>query len=264
MMNVLLNLISLCNSLPKNSTYRSVASAILENLRKISSASIYDAMEITTASRSTISRMIKRMGYDHYSEFRHELHRTVSQYGYYNWGLALNGKEESLDYAKLAASQLQESAEIIQQTFHNDFLLEVAQCLHSANRISIYDFPSTTAYFLIQNLSMDGKQTRQYSLYPDMEEDIPELSKDSVVISYPIHTPDMMDMTPIYRKIRERGAVLILGTDAASDYRKYGDIFLFPANYEGKYPLARRHAFEMFYILVSEVYRKEYLMDLEK
>ena len=258
-MNVLMNLISLCHNLPINSTYRSVAESILDNLSLMQNASIYDAMEITASSRSTITRMLKLMGYDTYTEFRHQLRSAVDQYTYYNWSLPVTPQTRQEEIAGLAADQLRESAGLVEESFTPELLGQVAGLIREADKVRFYDFPSTCTYFLIQNLAMDRKQTRQYSLLPDMEKDAAGLNDRSVVISYPVTAPDMMDMSPVYEKVREKGAKLILGSDRSNRYEKYGTVFLFPDGRELRYPMARRHAMEMFYLILSEFYRKTYL-----
>ncbi len=258
-MNVVMNLISLCNSLPASSTYRAVAESILDNLSLLPDASIYDVMEFTAASRSTIMRMIKLMGYDTYTEFRYRLRAAVNQYFHYNWSLPITPQTDRGEIVGIAADQLRESAEIVEHVFTWELLNQVAGLLHEATQVRFYDFPSTSSYFLIQNLAMDRKQVRQYSLYPDMERDAKQMTGQSVLIAYPIDETDMMDMSPIYEEAKRRKATIILGCDQNSRYHKYGTLFLLENMSGIKHPMARRHVMEMFYLMVSEFYRKTYL-----
>lgn len=69
--NVLQNLIELYNHLSWDSTYRDVVRGILMNLQEAADASIYELAELTNSSRTTIWRMLKLLGYDNYSAFRH-------------------------------------------------------------------------------------------------------------------------------------------------------------------------------------------------
>lgn len=258
--NILMNLISLYHNLPSNSTYRTVAERILANLPRMRNASIYEAEEITASSRSTISRMIRLMGYDTYTEFRHQLSSALDAYSYYNWSLPVTPQTTPEEITSLAGEQLRQSAALVEKSFTPELMEKVAGALHRAERVRFYDLPSTSSYFLVENLAMDRKQTRQYSLYPDMLRDAEELDENSVVISYPVVTPDMMDLTPVYTAARNNGALLILGCDRDNHYCRQGDIFLFPQG-TGRlpFPMARRHAMEMFYLVLSEFYRKTYL-----
>ena len=77
-MNVLQNLVELYNHLPMDSTYREVAKGILTHLEEVADATIYDVAELTCSSRTTVWRMIQKMGYGSYSEFRHALKQSVS------------------------------------------------------------------------------------------------------------------------------------------------------------------------------------------
>jgi len=258
-LNVIQNLINLCLNLPKNSTYRNVAEGILDNLWLMPKASIYDVVEITNSSRSTVSRMVKLMGYDTFSEFHHQLRDAVTKYNYYNWGLPISNSTKATDLPYMAAGQLRKAADIVEQQFGHDLLQQTAELLHRADKVRLYDLPSTNSYFLVQNLAMAGKQVRQSCLYPDMQEDLPILTDRSVVIFYPLDMPDMMDFEPIYQGVKEKGAAIILGADSSSRFEKYGDIILFSQRNSADYPMASRHAMEMFYLLISEFYRKTYL-----
>ena len=61
-MNVLQNLMELYNQLPADSTYRVVAKGILENLSAAAEGTIYDVAELTDSSRTTVWRMVQKMG----------------------------------------------------------------------------------------------------------------------------------------------------------------------------------------------------------
>ncbi|MCF0132326.1 MAG: MurR/RpiR family transcriptional regulator [Bacteroidaceae bacterium] len=83
-MNVLQNLTEIYNTLPCDSTYREVAKGILDNLGRMEEVTIYEIAEMTNSSRTTVWRLVQKMGYKSFSDFRFSLQAAVSQYGYYN------------------------------------------------------------------------------------------------------------------------------------------------------------------------------------
>ena len=66
-MNVLQNLTELYNHLSFDSTYRNVCKGILENMEEAANGAIYEIAELTNSSRTTIWRMVQKMGYSNFS-----------------------------------------------------------------------------------------------------------------------------------------------------------------------------------------------------
>lgn len=258
-MNVFINLISLYNHLPVSSTYRAVIQGILENLDQMKNATIFDVAEITAASRATVWRMVKLMGYRSYREFHHELQKVLSQYSYYNWGLSQRKPDPGQSISGMAVEMLQESAILVSNLFSGTLPEQIAAILHSADRVSFYDLPDSSTYFLVQNLAMAGKRIGQFNLFPEMLNDTDSLTADSVIFSAPLEFPDMLDMSPIFARAKAQGATVVLGTDMQSKYKQYGDIFLFPTDLHLKYPAAKKQAYHTLFVIVSDIFRQRYM-----
>ena len=258
-MNVLMNLISLYNHLPLDSTYRAVIKGILNNLNAMADATIFDVAEITASSRTTIWRMLKMIGYESYSEFHHELKKIITQYSYYNWGLPITKSSNSEDIISMAPLLLEESSWLLKNYISEATLTQIVELLHHSTHVSFYDFPSTSTYFLIQNLAMTGKDVGVFNLWPEMMSDTHYLTSDSIVFAYPIVAQDMKDLTPIFRLVKEKGAILVLGSLNNTHYGDFADYLLFPSNLSLTFPLSIRYAFEMLLVMISELYRKRFI-----
>ena len=258
-MNVFMNLISLYNQLPPDSTYRAVIREIFSHMDDMADATIFDVAEMTAASRTTIWRMLKMAGYHSYSEFHHELSKIITQYSYYNWGLPTSGTSDAGEILHMAPQLLNESAGLLEKYITEELLENIAELLNQAERISLYDFPSTSAYFLIQNLVMSGKNVGSFQLWPKMMEDAKSLCANSVVFAYPLESQDMKDMSPVFQTVKDSGATLILGSVSGRHYSAFADILLFPGKPSLSYPFAVRYAFEMFLVMVSELFRNTYM-----
>ena len=143
-MNVLQNLTQLYNQLPSDSTYKDVAGKILTNLEEVSNATIYDAAELTNASRTTLWRLVQKMGYENYSDFRHALKQAVSQYTYYNRILL---PEQCTDADTIMSSCLHQTKlvrSLIEKNIKSDMLVELAQIRILFSLSDLYDcfFPA--------------------------------------------------------------------------------------------------------------------------
>lgn len=259
-MNVLMNLISLYNHLLMDSTYRSVIKEILNHLESMADATIFDVAEITASSRTTIWRMIKMLGYDSYSEFHHELKKIITQYSYYNWSLPVSKESNNKEVIHMASELLAESGKLVKEFISEQLLIQIVEHLYKADHISFYDFPSTSVYFLIQNLAMSGKSAGVFNLWPEMLADAKYLTCNSVVFAYPIEAQDMKDLTPVLKLVKKNKATLILGSLSNNRYGSYADYSLFPSKLSLTYPLSIRYAFEMLLMMISELYRIKYIL----
>ena len=77
-MNVLQSLTELYNHLSLDSTYRNVCKGILENLDEAANGTVYDIAELTNSSRTTVWRMVQKLGYKNFTDFYTYIYDTIS------------------------------------------------------------------------------------------------------------------------------------------------------------------------------------------
>ena len=256
-MNVLQNLTELYNTLPLDSTYRDVAKGILENLSKMRDVTIYDIAEITNSSRTTVWRMVQKMGYKTFSDFRHALQAAVTQYTYYNRMLPTEAVCDPETILRAVTGQMQEAMEVLDQCVTPALLAELAEQLHMAHKIRFYTpFRLMFQSALQQNLSMDGKDTASFTLLPDMLEDAQELDEHSILFISTIEFAETMDVQEVFQHAFERGAVIWFAGDSHTRYRRYADRMLLDS---GASPFSWLTALEATMLALSEQYRKMYI-----
>ena len=85
-MNVLQNLLNYYNSLPASGTNRYIVGRMLVNLRELGRMSLEEVATLVSASRTTVWRIVKQMGYADYRAFSYELNQAVDKYSLYNRG----------------------------------------------------------------------------------------------------------------------------------------------------------------------------------
>ena len=226
-MNVLQNLTELYNHLSFDSTYRNVCKGILENMEEAANGTIYEIAELTNSSRTTIWRMVQKMGYSNFSEFHHELKRAVKQYTYYNRILPKNEGETP-------------------QEIKEKFMSQVMQ-----------PYKDSSILALQQNLSMDGKQTGYYCLFPDMLEDSLTLDEHSIVFTNMIDHLETMDMTQVFENIKRQKARVYGSMAGKSRYQIYFDQILFSSK-EGNV-VEGVLTFQMYFFILNEIYRMKYI-----
>lgn len=258
-MNILQNLLELYNHLSPDSTYRTVAKGILENLDKMQNVTIYDIAEITNSSRTTVWRMVQKMGYQNFSEFRHALQNAVSQYTYYNRMIPMkycSDPDQILRHIKL---QLNNAGQILEKSCSSELIFDLTEELYEAEKIRFYlPFQLPFVYSLQQNLAKTGKDTAYCVLLPDILEDAETLNERSIVFISTIEYAETLDMHSVFKKAAEKSAKIWLAGDVSTQYRRFADRILLD---EEAGPVSWLTAFEGFFLALSEHYRYRYIDD---
>ncbi|MDE7310580.1 MAG: MurR/RpiR family transcriptional regulator [Eubacterium sp.] len=254
-MNVFQNLVELYNHLSFESTYRNVCKGILENLKDASEGTVYDIAELTNSSRTTVWRMVQKMGYQNFSDFHHELKRAVKQYTYYNRLLPVE-QCHSADLVKEALlQQTMQAYEEMRDEVDTDEVEQIAEELFHAERTVFYTPHKCSAVLsLQQNLAMSGRETAYYCLFPDMLEDSRHLTDKSIVIVNMIEHAETMDMEPVFESMKMQQAKIYGISDK---YEKYLDRKLFTS--DTKRVVRGVMLFDMYILMLSEVYRMKYI-----
>lgn len=260
-MNVLQNLMELYNQLPLDSTYRVVVRGILENMDAAADATIYDIAELTDSSRTTVWRMVQKMGYKNYSDFRYALKSAVSQYTYYNRVIPAQKATDPMTIFHECAYQLKTAAKLFEKNFVQKDILDIAQKIHDVKHVRFYLYSRSYAvYSFQQNLSMDGKDTGYCCLLPDMEQDVKTLDESSVLFINSIEFSETMDLSAVFSAARKQGCHIILANMGKSRYESMADCVLFKSvDFSDSMGVASNTIFETYIIMLSEIYRRNYL-----
>ncbi|MGI6056134.1 MAG: MurR/RpiR family transcriptional regulator [Bilifractor sp.] len=258
-MNVLQNLIGLYDHLMPDSTYRSVIKNILTHLPEAAESNIYELADLTDSSRTTIRRMLSMLGYENYQDFHYELRQAVHHYPYYNRLMDTSRLDDGGSFIRKVSEQLEATRTLIQDTFQEDALTALARQIREADKVCFF-FPYHTAAInsFQQNLAMTGVETCVAELPPEIMLYADTLTSRSMVFSQTIEHAETMDMTPVFRKIRQSGAYVILLSSRESQYAEYVDQQLFQG-FDIPSALGSVLLSETFILTLSEIYRRLYL-----
>ena len=258
-MNVLQNLIGLYDHLMPDSTYRSVIKNILTHLPEAAESNIYELADLTDSSRTTIRRMLSMLGYKNYQDFHYELRQAVHHYPYYNRLMDTSRLDDGGSFIRKVSEQLEATHALIQDTFQEDALTALARQIREADKVCFF-FPYHTAAInsFQQNLAMTGVETCVAELPPEIMLYADTLTSRSVVFSQTIEHAETMDMTPVFRKIRQSGAYVILLSSRESQYAEFVDQQLFQG-LDIPSALGSVLLSETFILTLSEIYRRLYL-----
>ena len=254
-MNVLQNLVELYNHLSFDSTYRNVCKGILENLKDASEGTIYDIAALTNASRTTVWRMVQKMGYQNFSDFHYELKRAVKQYTYYNRLLPLEQCKSAELIKEALLRQTMQAYEELKDEVDADEVEQIAEELFYADKTAFYTpYKCSAVLSLQQNMAMNGRETAYCCLFPDMLEDSRHLTDKSIVIVNMIEHAETIDMKPVFETIKTQKAKIYGISDK---YEKYLDRKLFGS--DTKRVVRGVMLFERYILMLCEVYRMKYI-----
>ena len=256
-MNVLQNLTELYNSQDIDSIYRELALKILGNLDQMRRVTIYDIAELTNSSRTTVWRLVQKLGYDSFSDFRYALQSASSQYVYYNRMMEQTKVLSGKDLIQGLSGQLSDVNEMITQKISADEIDELTDEISDASKVHFYlPFRTSFIYSFQQNLWIDGKDSEYQCLIPNMLESTRYLNESSIVLINSIEHAETQDMTKVFETIKEKGSTVWLTGNAPSRYTDYADRLLLVTKAK---PAVWLIAFECFILALSERYRGKFI-----
>ena len=230
---------------------------ILRNLDQMKRVTIYDVAELTNSSRTTVWRMLQKLGYPSFSDFKFALQSAASQYVYYN---RMIDRRKNVSTAGLIGEmerQLATAGEIYKACVSEELVEELTELIFYASRVYFFmPFRTASIYSFQQNLWKSGKDTCYDCLVPDMLEAAEQLDDRSIVIMSTIEYTETIDLTEVFEKIKQTGSVIWLAGETSSRYAGYVDrqIMMLEAK-----PASWLLAFECLIITLSECYRGKYI-----
>lgn len=255
-MNILQNLIEMYNHLPPDSTYREVLRLILINLREAADATVYDLAELTCSSRTTISRLLDKLGYGSYAEFHEALRQAVRNYTYYN--RMLPRLPDSADLLQEIHRQADSAAMLDSGDLTEASLREMAGILHAARQVFFYTPASRSVTSLQQNLAMAGIDTLSMMILPEMLQSAEKADQESILFCRTIEHAETQDLTALFEAFRAKGTVVYMFGNGNTRYADYVDRFLLKdCSAEGVIGMLLSD--ELYFYALSETFRRIYL-----
>ena len=260
-MNVLQNLIELYNHLPSDSTYRDVVKGILLHLEEAADASIYDLAEMTSSSRTTIWRMLKKLGYENYADFRRALKVAVGKYTFYNRIFPKKAVRSDETFIAHVSQEMTCAASYLAKDFSAHPLKELAERISGKKQVYFY-FPyrSSAIHSFQQNLAFAGIETCAVCLLPEMMENALMTGPDTLVFCSVIEHAETMDITPLFELLHKRKAEVALFAAEDSFYADCADLLLCSNKEEEEGAvLSGILRVDLYLYALSEVFRRDYL-----
>ena len=256
-MNVLQNLTELYNSQDIDSVYRDLALKILGNLDQMRRVTIYDIADLTNSSRTTVWRLVQKLGYESFSDFRYALQSAASQYVYYNRMIEQRKTTSGAALLNGLSRQLSDTNKLLSQSVTAEEIDELTDEIANASKVHFYlPFRTSFVYSFQQNLWIDRKNSEYQCLLPQMLSSTRYLDDSSIVLTSTIEYAETLDMTRVFETIKEKGSTIWLSGNTESRYADYADRQLLVSKAP---PAVWIIAFELFILALSERYRSKFI-----
>jgi DNA-binding MurR/RpiR family transcriptional regulator len=258
LMNILNNLFSLYNNTEEDNIYHIAIKNLLKHIDKVENCTIYDLAEICSVSKSTIGRLIQKLGYSNLSEFRRDIKQIHQKYTYFNRILPAEMLQSDETIVLSYIENMRNILTDLEKNLNIAALSKIVDAMHEANTIKFYTGGKVFAEIALQiNLTIDNKETLALSRYAEQLEDVKTLNSSCFVFITGFDMPNTVDMLPIFKDAHDRGARIVLLTDTSkSQYDKYSE---FTIVLKGLPTMMRSYGSLMQLDILSELYRKKYI-----
>ncbi len=173
-----------------------------QNMDKIADYSIDEIAALCNTNAMSISRLVRKIGYHNFNEFRLAAKETVDQYYYLNRNIPLN----EIDPQKPAESFLDHMEKVISGLRRSrvfEQIDDVCLLLHGAKDVHYFGPPFQSLYIimLLNTLMMDKKEIFYFTSPENIKADLDSLGKHSVVFLEP---NTLTTETELCRKVLEK------------------------------------------------------------
>ncbi len=257
-MDALDNLLELYNMNMTDKAEKVIAGWLLQHLEELKGATIYDIAEATGASRASVWRMVRSMGYSSFPEFLRELQSVVSRYSYHKRLLSSQNENSPELLRHVLADRLSCEAEMFRENLDLAYAKRIVDAVNEAQRVRFYVMTTCLPNRIFQeNLAMMGKQTRVLSLMPEIMQDMETLGGDSFVFTNLLENIATLQMQPFFAGLRERGCKVVFFGTLDNRYADYVDFNM--QDLFGGHPDHRQVYPENCLRFLAELYRIEYV-----
>ncbi len=186
-MNILFNrLLTILNNEDLQSTNYHIATKFLENIRNLQSMSINEASSICNVSKSTVSKFVREIGFEDYTDFKLTAIaiEQESKYGLDNSITATEYLEEA--GINLYIDTLKEDIELLKKTIDMDKIDELAKELVKYKKVAAFGniYSETAAIDLQYKLAYMKKVVYTNINDIDQDEYIKQAGEDTLIIIF--------------------------------------------------------------------------------
>jgi len=227
-MNLFANLCALYDTTAAEDPHHLAVGCLLRNLGQIGDASVYELADLCHVSKSTMERLVRRLGYRNLPTFRADVASIATKYTYYN--RILPASPACSDEETVAAYVAEHRATLDAIALDADLpeIRRIVDAMRVASRVVFYTMGRSFAEKSLQfSLTIAGKDAQVFDLYVDQLADAGRLDPSCLAFIETFDTQNAYDMEPVFEEAKGHGARIVLVTmNPASQYAQYADFRL--------------------------------------
>lgn len=180
-------LINLRNDSENDSTEAHIAETLLEHINDINEMSIDQVAELCDISKSTLSKFVKKIGFEDYKEFRDLARNERRRSGYY-------GYEDKLPMGRFLVKEgwdryvkiLEQDLKCFAQKIDRLQLRKLAQAIYTQKQVAAFGsvYSQTVAIDFMYRLAEEGKYIRTYTYDTKQEKYLKNMDTETLVIIF--------------------------------------------------------------------------------
>ena len=250
-------LVEYYNKSNEQNVFHDVVEHILMNLHKIKKVTIYDLADMCYSSPSTISRLVKKLEFKDYADFRSKISYQLENYRYMNRNMRAINLQEEQDSVDLYFNFLQNNISALRDMVKYEDIKKISDYFFKAEKIFFYSYPAVNAESIQKSLIVSGKKAYLYQTILLQKESLEQIEKKTIIFAI---IPDLLEMAPtrnILKKAKERGAVIItICSGKRNDYAKCSDVQI---SFEGTKTSMDLYLFMILVNIIQYDYSNRYL-----
>lgn len=258
-MDSIFRLLYYSEQFPKNTAMNHTMLMLCHHLEEVPHLAIDEIAELCSTNPMMLSRIVRKLGYQNFSEFRLAARDTVSQSRYLNRNIPM----DFVDQDSPAESFLQYMEYMISLLRSDEVTVRieaVCDALHGAKKVHFYGPPYFSIYMvmLLHDLISDGKEVHPYTTKESILLDMSSISADSLVFVVPNDLAvDVAFTRKIMEDVEQKGGRLVLHTEAGNSLLGFtkGPNLTYPGDHTASASMVSSFVLNM----LTMTYRNKYL-----
>ena len=258
-MDSIFRLLYYSEQFPKNTAMNHTMLTLCHHLEQIPDLTIDEIAGLCSTNPMMLSRMVRKLGYQNFAEFRLAARDTISQSRYQNRNIPMDFVDPDSP-AESFLQYMERTISLLRSEKTMDQIDAVCEALHQAKKVHFYGPPNFSIYMLmlLHDLISDGKEIHPYTAKESILLDMSSVSEHSVVFVVPNDLAiDISLSRTIMEDVERKGGRLVLHTEAGNPLLGFtkGPNLTYPGDHTAATTMAGTFVLNM----LTMTYRNRYL-----
>ena len=240
--------------------YHQVVANILKNIHQVKSATIYDLADLCYTSPSTISRLVKKLDFENFTDFKSQIHYALKNYRYLNRNTRDINVIEDADIVPLYFNFLINNIMSLKEQCEYGTIAKISDMMYAAGETLFFATPEIPANNLQKALIVTDRPSRLNDPLFLPEDPLRNLKEGDLIFAIIPDLVEMAAMRPVIKNASQAGiSVITLCSGEKNPYLKYSDIQL---HFEGTKTSMDIYLFTILINLIRYDYTQRYVNDV--